>query len=416
MNNVPDPLLAGKELPTFKFALEKSAGKVIGGSFGKEATVEQLPISKGIAGVSMQLEPGAMRELHWHATAAEWAFVIEGSVRTTVIDPQGYAETNDFEPGDLWYFPRGHGHMLECLGDKPTHFILIFDNGYFSEFGTFSISDWIGHTPKALLAKNFGLPESAFDGFPKDEVYFARGEMPPEKPAQPLQGWKLPPQTHKYRMLAQPPHGVFKGGREWRVDSSRFEISKTITGVILDLDPGGLRELHWHPNADEWQYVIDGNISVTMFGSHGRYRTETLEKGDVGYIPQGYGHSIENVGNKPCRVLIGFNTGNYETIDLSQWIAGNPTDVLATNFSKPASLFEKFPKGDVFIASKDGPEKRIGPAVSGPSAATPGCCQFERENGHSGRKSPGGLRPIGLRDRAIFVITGAGGSAADLSR
>ena len=99
MNNVPDPLLAGKELPTFKFALEKSEGKVIGGSFGKEATVKQLPISKGIAGVSMRLEPGAMRELHWHATAAEWAFVIEGRVRTTVIDPQGYAETNDFEPG-----------------------------------------------------------------------------------------------------------------------------------------------------------------------------------------------------------------------------------------------------------------------------------------------------------------------------
>ena len=78
MNNVPDPLLAGEELPTFKFALEKSRGKVIGNSFGKEATVEQLPISKGIAGVSMRLEPGAMRELHWHATAAEWAFVIEG--------------------------------------------------------------------------------------------------------------------------------------------------------------------------------------------------------------------------------------------------------------------------------------------------------------------------------------------------
>src|SRR5579872_4950953 len=98
MNNVPDPLLSGKKLPTFKFALEKSKGKVIGNSFGKEATVEQLPISKGIAGVSMKLEPGAMRELHWHATAAEWAFVIEGRVRTTVIEPNGCAETNDFEP------------------------------------------------------------------------------------------------------------------------------------------------------------------------------------------------------------------------------------------------------------------------------------------------------------------------------
>jgi oxalate decarboxylase len=353
-NNVPDPLLAGQELPAFTFALEKSQGKVIGNSYGKEATVTQLPISKGIAGVSMKLEPGAMRELHWHATAAEWAFVIEGRVRTTVIDPRGSAETDDFEPGDVWYFPRGHGHMLQCLGHEPCRFILIFDNGYFSEFGTFSISDWIGHAPRPLLAKNFGLPESAFDGFPRDEVYVARGPVPPEKPAPPLQGWKLPPLTHRYQLLAQPPHRTFQGGREWFVDATSFPISKTITGVILDLDPGALRELHWHPTADEWQYVIGGKISVTLFGSHGRYRTETLAGGDVGYIPQGYGHSIENVGNEPCRVLIGFNTGVYETIDLSQWIAGNPADVLATNFAKPASLFHKFPSRDRFIADKDG--------------------------------------------------------------
>jgi oxalate decarboxylase len=99
-------------------------------------------------------------------------------------------------------------------------------------------------------------------------------------------------------MLAGAPHAVFKGGREWRIDSTRFPISTTITGVILDLEPGAMRELHWHPNADEWQYVIDGEVSVTMFGSHGRFRIEQLHSGDVGYIPQGYGHSIENVGEQ----------------------------------------------------------------------------------------------------------------------
>jgi oxalate decarboxylase len=355
-NNVPDPLLAGKDLPTFKFALEKSKGKVIGNSFGKEATVAQLPISKGIAGVSMQIEPGAMRELHWHATAAEWAYVDKGRVRTTVLAPGGYSETNDFEPGDVWYFPRGHGHMLECLGNEPCHFVLIFDNGYFSEFGTFSISDWVGHTPKPLLAKNFGLPASTFNGFPEKEVYFARGSLPPEKAATPLQGRKLPEQTHKWRLLAQPPLVDNKGGRLWLVDSKNFAISKTITGAVLDLDPGALRELHWHPTADEWQYVLEGTISMTMFGSGGRYRTETLEKGDVGYIPQGYGHSIENIGAGPCRILIGFNNGVYEEIDLSEWIAGNPPDVLATNFGQPAGLFEKFPRKDVFITTKNPPE------------------------------------------------------------
>jgi oxalate decarboxylase len=357
MNNVPDPLLTGKELPTFKFAMEKSKAKVIGGNTAREASVEQLPISRGIAGVSMGLAPGGMRELHWHATATEWAFVTKGRVRTTVLSPGGYAETNDFEPGDVWYFPRGHGHMLECLGDEPCHFILIFDNGYFSEFGTFSITDWIGHTPKPLLAKNFGLPESTFNGFPTKEVYFAQGALPPRNAAPPLAGLHPGPRTHKYRLLADDPRVNSKGGRLWVVDATRFPISKTITGAILELDPGAMRELHWHPTADEWQYVLEGQVSVTLFGANGRYRIETLEKGDVGYIPQGYGHSLENVGGTPCRVLIGFNSGIYEDIDLTEWMAANPVDVLATNFSKPAALFEKFPRKDAFITGKEGPGK-----------------------------------------------------------
>lgn len=353
-NNVPDPLLSGKELPTFKFELEKSTGREQAGSYGKEATVEQLPISKGIAGVSMRLMPGVTRELHWHATAAEWAFVLDGRCRTTVIDPQGNPETNDFEPGDVWYFPRGHAHSIQCLGDAPCHFILIFDNGYFSEFGTFSINDWLGHTPKELLAKNLGLPAEAFDAFPKAELYFVNGPAPPEKPAVPHSGKvQLPTQTHKYRLLAQEPHSVHRNGREWRVSVEQFPISRTFTGVVLDLAPGGIRELHWHPNADEWQYVIDGQVSVTMFGSHGRYRIESLSAGDVGYIPQGYGHSIENVGEKSARILIAFNTGHYEAIDLSTWIAGNPDYLLASHFQVPEAVVARLPKQQVFIGPTD---------------------------------------------------------------
>jgi oxalate decarboxylase len=352
MNNVPDPLLTGKELPTFKYALEKSKAKVIGKSTAKQASVDELPISRGIAGVSMGLEPGAMRELHWHATAAEWAFVDKGRVRTTVLSPGGYTEINDFEPGDVWYFPRGHGHMLQCLGDEPCHFILMFDNGFFSEFGTFSITDWIAQSPRPLLAKNFRLPEATFEGFPEKEVYFAKGALPPAKAAEPLSGLHPGPKTHKWRLLADEPHVDNKGGRLWLVDSHKFPISRTMTGAVLELEPGALRELHWHPSADEWQYVFEGQVSVTLFGANGRFRTELLEKGDVAYIPQGYGHSLENVGDKKCRMLIGFNSGVYEDIDLTEWVAANPPDVLATNFGKPASLFEKFPHKDVFITDK----------------------------------------------------------------
>ena len=135
-------------------------------------------------------------------------------------------------------------------------------------------------------------------------------------------------------------------------------MSQTITGVVLDLEPGGLRELHWHPNADEWQYVIEGSYSVSLFGSHGRYRSETLEKGDVACIPQGYGHSIENIGSKAGRMLIGFNTGHYQAIDTTMWLAGIPPYLLADHFGKPKEFFEQFPKTRAFICPPDGSGKR----------------------------------------------------------
>jgi oxalate decarboxylase len=93
-------------LPDFKFDLENAKGWEGEGGSAKEATVEEFPASLSIAGVSMRLKPGAIRELHWHAIAAEWAFVISGQVRTTVINPNGQASAavDDFEPGDIWYF------------------------------------------------------------------------------------------------------------------------------------------------------------------------------------------------------------------------------------------------------------------------------------------------------------------------
>jgi quercetin dioxygenase-like cupin family protein len=165
----PAPL-AGAELPSFRFPLGTVAPKTFQGGSAKEATVAEFPVSDKLAGVYMTLEPGALRELHWHANAAEWAYVIDGRCRVTTIDPENQAQIVDFGPGDVWYFPRGHGHSIQGIGPAVCAFVLVFDNGYFSEFGTFSISDWVGHTPAETLAKNFGVPAATFANFPKSEL------------------------------------------------------------------------------------------------------------------------------------------------------------------------------------------------------------------------------------------------------
>lgn len=129
------------ELPAFRYQLGKDKDQVYDGGTSKQATADNFPVSKGIAGVLMTLQAGGLRELHWHANAAEWAYMLKGRARTTIFDPDGRSQRVDFGPGDVWYFPRGFGHSIQGLGPDGCTFILAFDNGYFSDFATFSITD-----------------------------------------------------------------------------------------------------------------------------------------------------------------------------------------------------------------------------------------------------------------------------------
>src|SRR3981189_1421699 len=64
------------DMPDFHFSLDGSRPKVTSGGWAKEASAHQFPISKGMAGVHMFLNPGAARELHWHAIAPAWAYLM----------------------------------------------------------------------------------------------------------------------------------------------------------------------------------------------------------------------------------------------------------------------------------------------------------------------------------------------------
>ncbi len=330
-------------LPNFKYDLEAQTHFINEAGSAKEATAAEFPISQSIAGVSMRLKPGAMRELHWHSLAAEWAYMLAGRCRVTVISPEGQAEVADFEVGDTWYFPRGHGHSLQGLGPGECHFLLGFDNGHFSEFGTFSVTDWIATTPPNIIARNFNLSAAEVAQLPKKEVYIGPGRVPPATPPAFRNGSLQPAQfSHKYRLLDQAPI-KFDGGTERVVSSREFPIQTTLTAARLDLEPGALRELHWHPHADEWQYVIRGKSRVGVFGSHGRARTEEFGPGHVAFIPQGNGHYVESVGPEPLEVLILFNSGVYQEISLSSWLGGNPAQLVEDNFGTSATLTAKLP-------------------------------------------------------------------------
>ena len=292
----------------------------------------------------MRLRPGGLRELHWHAIAAEWAYIIEGNVRATVISPNGQAESADFTKGDVWYFPCGHGHALQCLGPGDAHFLLVFDDGHFSEFGTFSITDFVNQMPPEIVSRNLNLPKSVLADFPKGEVYITQGKVPPVVPEKMRDGASETKQiTHKFRLGPTRP-AIFAGGQERLVSVNEFPIQTTVSAVLMDLKPGGVRELHWHPNADEWQYVISGKTRVGIFGAHGRSLTDEFSVGQIAFINRGFGHYVENIGGTPAQILILFNSGTYQEISLSTWLAGNPPSMIVDNFGITKEQVEMLPK------------------------------------------------------------------------
>jgi oxalate decarboxylase len=332
-------------IPDFKFDLENSKGSWTGeAGSAKEATITEFPVSVNIAGVSMRLKPGGIRELHWHAIAAEWAFVITGKVLGTVISPNGQPATDIFGPGDLWYFPRGHGHALQNISNEEAHFIIGFDDGHFSEYGTFSITDWVARTSPSVVARNLGLSAQTIANLPKLEVYIVPGKIPTQIPEAYLAADAQETQNpHKYR-LESAPISQYAGGWMRTATVKEFPINNTLTSVLEYLEPGAVREMHWHPNADEWQYIISGRSRVTVFGAHGRVRTDDFGPGHVCFVQQGFGHYVENIGNEPLKFFALFNSPTFEEISISKWLAGNPASLIADNFNIPKSEVARLPK------------------------------------------------------------------------
>src|SRR3982074_2413141 len=195
-------------------------------------------------------------------------------------------------------------------------FLLVFDDGDFDEDNTFLISDWFKHTPNEVLAKNFGAPASAFGHTPDpSQLYIFPAPVPGPLSADRIAGATTVPQKFSHRLMAQEPTKT-KSGTVRISDSSSFPASKTIAAALVEVEPGGMRELHWHTNVDEWQYYISGKARMTVFASENNARTFDFQAGDVGAVPFPMGHYIENIGTTTLRVLEIFRSGSFADFSL----------------------------------------------------------------------------------------------------
>ncbi|MBV8073565.1 MAG: cupin domain-containing protein [Acidobacteriaceae bacterium] len=333
-------------LPPFKYPYSLGEKFVLDGGWVREVTVREMAIAKTISSAQIRLNPGAIRELHWHSVS-EWSFMLYGNTRITCIDSNGKSFVTDLKQGELWYFPAGMPHSLQGLGPDGSEFMLAFDDGNFSERETALLSEWMIHTPRDVIAKNFGLSDQVLQKMPTKPLVIFPSEVPgplkdDQQAAAGVRGRS--PVDYAFRTFEQPPTKSNKGGEVRIVDSKNFPVATRIAAAIVTVHPGGMRELHWHPNADEWQFFISGKGRQTVFATAGRARTMDFETGDVGYVPLGAPHYVENTGSADLRFLELFRSNLYQDVSLNEWLANTPPAVVAANLGIDKASLEKLPK------------------------------------------------------------------------
>jgi oxalate decarboxylase len=338
-------------VPPFKYPFSFSHKRLHTGGWSREVTVRELPVSKSMAGVDMRLTAGGIRELHWH-TAAEWAFMLYGNARITAIDNDGKSFVADVRENDLWYFPPGIPHSIQGLNPDGAEFLLVFDDGNFSEYATVLLSDLMAHTPKDVLAKNFGVPQTSFAKLPGKELFIFQSAVPgpleaDQKAAAGARG--LSSQDFAFRTLQTPPTKRSKGGEVRIIDSRTFKAAANIASAIVTVKPGGIRELHWHQNADEWQYFISGKGRMTVFATGGRARTMNFQAGDVGYIEKALPHYIENTGDTDLKFLEMFKAGVYQDLSLSEWLTHTPPELVMAHMNIDRAALDAIPRDGTVI-------------------------------------------------------------------
>ncbi|KAG6377574.1 putative oxalate decarboxylase/oxidase [Boletus reticuloceps] len=331
-------------IANWKWPFALSHNRIQNGGWARAQNINVMPVATAIAGVNMRLEAGAIREMHWH-TDGEWAYMLSGYVRVSCLTPQGQIYLQDVGPGDVWYFPAGFPHSLQAKNTTAdgAEFLLIFDNGAFSEDSTFLLTDWLAHVPKEVIAKNFQVDVSAFDHIPSKQLYIFPGTPPPEDVYRDMVIPNNTPLNYTFPLskldATKAPGGSYKV-----IDTRLFPASTTVCAADVTVEVGGMRELHWHPTQPEWTYFISGTARITVYASSASAQTFDFQAGDIAYIPPSYGHYVENTGNSTLHFLEIFRSGEFEDISLNQWLALVPPELVKAHLDLDDATIAKFSK------------------------------------------------------------------------
>jgi len=318
-------------------------------SLPKDATVKDCPAGSrilassltiphlhGLAMATITLKKNGIREPHWHPNAAELTYCLFGRVLITLFGPGNDLETFTLDAGEVVYIPMGVIHHLENIYDGETQLVLGYDHDAPEDL---DLSFSVASMPAHAVAKTLSVTEAQLADSLRDEtdVFISQGKGSKTD-------YPSIPNRFKFSLETINPQIESSGGLARIVNGANLPVLEHIALFSLRLAVKGIREPHWHPNAIELNYVVEGKAALVVVSPSGDIDRFTLEVGEGSIIPAGYIHYIENIGPNELHMTIYFSNRIPNDIGISGTFGAYSDEVLASVFKSSATDFSKWPK------------------------------------------------------------------------
>ena len=323
-------------------------------------TADDFPLLTGLSIKRLVLEPGSIREPHWHANADELGYCIAGSVLISILDNGSAVSSFTIDAGQMFTIESGSLHHIENVGDTTAEFIIAFSDEQPEDF---SLKAGFGAMSEAVLGNTFGLDAAAFTPMAlstsaADIVQRTGTAVIPD-----TAGLGNP---HKFDLegmsapISQPYAHV-------RTSRTQFwPALKHLSMYSLTIAEDGMREPHWHPITAEMGYVHKGRARMSILDPDGSVDTYVLKPGDVYFIPRAYPHQIEVIGDDEIHFLIFFDQPTPGDIGYRASISAFSRPVLAATFGVDLDALPDFPftPSDPLVVPRTNPVDAVEEAES----------------------------------------------------
>jgi len=333
--------------PTFKYPYAFTRTNRYPGGWARRITTTDLAIATKLSANQNRLKQNSPRELHWH-DSAQLSYVLSGQVRVTAVDPDGRGFVGDARKGDLYYIPAGWGHSVQGLGCDGALVLVVFNSGNPS---TFNLDDYLRRIPLKVLAKNFETTKCTFDKLPKKDLYIYKGKHPDHLKEEKHYVAKVTGEIQPsliYHKKESPPNITRSFGSVRIVDKRNFP-GTPFSVLIVKLEKGALRELHWNLVGDGLIYCVKGKGRIGKFFGNGQARTQDVREGDIAYIQQYRAYYVENTGDCELKFIEVFPNTNFADISLGQWLAHTPPKIVNGNLRTGKKFIRHIKKEEQYI-------------------------------------------------------------------